>query len=66
MSRRTHQEVIHQTLNAACKAICVMCKEEVPYNEEKEQHENLYHCKAQPIRYLFSKDWSLDGGWKKL
>lgn len=43
------------TLVAACKAVCVFCKEGVPYNAEKEQHANLYHCKAWTIRSLFLK-----------
>jgi hypothetical protein len=44
-----------KTLDAACKAVCIFCKEEVPYNEEREQHENFYHCKATPIRRLMGK-----------
>jgi hypothetical protein len=63
--RKTKQEIIHQTLLVSCRAICIFCKNEIPYNEEKEQHENHYHCKAKPIRALFSEDWSLENEWKK-
>jgi hypothetical protein len=41
-------------------AVCVFCKEGIPYDEDRGQHENMYHCKAKTIRYLFTAGHPLE------
>ena len=54
------REVRRHALWAACMAVCVFCKEGIPYDEDRGQHENMYHCKAKTIRYLFTAGHPLE------